>query len=675
MFVAKLHVNNYRCFRDFTVEFEPGLNVLIGANNAGKSALLNCLALVFQREGRRRIVSHDFCRFIPPSEVPPSVTVTATIRSSSKDTSDDKAAIAAWITKLSSPWEAQLTYRFYLPDEYHAEFRKHLSAPITSENFFGAIDKLLPKYVSKTYGGLAENGIVADSEYLAKFDFEFIDAIRDAVSEMFTGSTSLFRSMLSQVLDAKLEDGDREKKGRLFRRIAGRLRTHIVGRLDLSSLFQLVDATGASDGGTPSVRGDLTERDILAALRLFVSKTGFDLPVTHNGLGYNNLAYIALLLASLDFKRDIEIRGPNTVLFPMLALEEPEAHLHPSLQYRLLKYIRKRLEEVGGSRQVFLTTHSTQVTSAAGLGPLICLWQNDSGEVEAAYPSRVFPDTSEGRESRSYVERYLDATKSNMLFAKGVILVEGIAEQILLPVCAEILGMPFEENHIAVVRVDGLTFVHFLSLFGVGSATAGLRSRIACLTDADPSRVTMVNGTATGAPKKCWPYQIDASDNAFAYFSVSATAAKLQTLCKVSTSVRIFPGVKTFEYDLATSNVSEFMVTGSCVHAPKLKLLCQDPPSLADELKSWLQDDETLPLTSLESIHDAMNRKAATFATCYLLAVEKAKGAHAFALERVLRTKLSDPAQQPAFVCPEYIHNAISWVCNGNRNEPNPAGN
>ena len=68
------------------------------------------------------------------------------------------------------------------------------------------------------------------------------------------------------------------------------------------------------------------------------------------------------------------------------------------------------------------------------------------------------------------MERYFDASKSAMLFAKAALLVEGIAERLVVPAFAMRNGHSFDEHHVAVVRVDGMTFKHFLPLFGADIA-------------------------------------------------------------------------------------------------------------------------------------------------------------------------------------------------------------
>ncbi|MDA7980978.1 MAG: AAA family ATPase, partial [Pirellulales bacterium] len=245
------------------------------------------------------------------------------------------------------------------------------------------------------------------------------------------------------------------------------LRDDLVSRLDTNRLFDLVKATGAADGGDPKLHGAVEETDLIAALRLFIAREQFAFPATHQGLGYNNLLYISLMLASLSFRASEAKRGQNAAIFPMLLIEEPEAHLHPALQHKLLSHIVSRVQsEPRHNRQVFVTTHSTHVTSAARLAPIICFSLKSDGGIRVSYPARLFADTDAGKASRGYVERYLDATKSTMLFAKATVFVEGIAEQLTVPALADSLDRSFDEHHVAVVRVDGVTFKHFLPLLG-----------------------------------------------------------------------------------------------------------------------------------------------------------------------------------------------------------------
>ncbi len=429
MYISDVHIRNYRCFGDSKIQFQPGLNVIIGENNAGKTALLKALGFIFERRNRSRPDLHDFSQAITDYTKSPTIEVSATLRSSTRDTLDDKAVVATWLTRLEAPWEARLTYCFFLPEEHLEEFRKGLGSSPDKKRFLDVVRRMLPKYVSRIYGGEEQNLVSAEPDLLAllaNFDFHFVAAIRDVESDMFLGSNPLLRSMLQQVLDWDIAENPDEQTKRkdAFRDLSSQLHTDLRKRLSVDQLFKLIEATGAKDGGAPELAGQTDEGDLIAALQLFLTRGNFSVPATHNGLGYNNLVYISVLLASLDFAADQKRRGQNAVLFPILSIEEPEAHLHPALQYKLLKYIQNRLEdklapgEQLRSRQVFLTTHSTHITAAAGLAPIVCLALSDDHHVFVAYPGRVFGDDAKGIQSRKHVERFLDATKSNMLLLR-----------------------------------------------------------------------------------------------------------------------------------------------------------------------------------------------------------------------------------------------------------------
>ena len=672
MYIAKLVINNLRCFHQTTVEFQPGINVILGENNAGKTALLRALRLVFDRSGRLRPNLPDFYQGIVDLTKAPTISVTATLRSSTADTIDDKALVATWLTKMDAPWEAQLSYEFFLPDEEIPAFEAALGTEPDRDQFFRVLEQFIPKYVARIFGGLPENRLVAEPDALAKFDCHTIDAIRDVESELFAGTNPLLRTMLRQVLDHDADEAGILKRRRNFSTLTRDACSNLSERLNLVELFQLAKDTGAADGGTPILRDAIDEDDFLAALRLYIDRPPFEVPATHNGLGYNNLLYISLLLASLQFKASVPRRGQNAILFPMLLIEEPEAHLHPSLQYKLLKYIQRRLSPEKSSRQVFLTTHSTHITAAAGLEPIICLSLSEAdGGVHVAYPARAFGESPGGKASRHYVERYLDATKSNMLFAKGVILVEGIAEQLLIPCLSQCIDHPIENHHVAVIAVGGVTFKHFLPLFGAGEDEPlrryALRRAVACMVDADPTRKAKIKNARR---RKCWPYVLYRDCTNYDYFPLSGVVTNLQTMRDRSPgNIKICVGSKTLEYDLALANAQlSLLITPSCEHVEALCTLAENPTTLPEPLESLLTGDESDTIDALEDHPDVATHR---FATCYLLCAEGAKGEHALFLERQLRENASkQEADRKTFVCPDYIKEAIHWACVFDTPEP-----
>jgi len=660
MYLAAIHIRNYRCFGDQVVHFAPGVNVLLGENNAGKTTIIKALGLVLDQSARRRPTFYDFHYPRTDWSAPPDIAIAITFQSSETDTVEDKALVATWLTKLESPWEAQLTYTFSLQPEHELKCREALATVPNGDfaQYRRVVESFLDKYVSKTFGGAIENQLEAERDSLDKITLHSLDAVRDAAKELFSGTDPLLKRLLKQVRDTGKTAEQIARSSAELRDLTQALGTHIKSRISLEPLLRLVNDTGALEGGTPQLADNLSEEDLLYALRLYVESNGVQVPAELNGLGYNNLLYISLVLASLDHQADPTKLGTNASLFPILSIEEPEAHLHPALQYKLLKHIEKRVRETKRNRQVFVTTHSTHITSASPLDQLIvCTLPTPHGSPRVAYPGKCFKTDKEGKASKAYVERYLDATKSNLLFSKGTILVEGIAEQLLLPVLAEHIGCSLEEHHVALIPVGGLTFKHFLPLFGGGLTTEqaanALARPVACLVDADPSKK---RNDTNEKFHTCYPYEIDHNPE-FTYKPLSDAIGALETLKAGRDNVLIKHGSMTLEYDLALANHKCLLiVTDACTHTEALRSLFDDSTATPNELS------ETLTKARADTAHlPVHDREAHVAATCYLDCIDSAKGEHALALARALKDAKGTPAIV-GFSVPSAIVDVIRWA-------------
>ena len=234
--------------------------------------------------------------------------------------------------------------------------------------------------------------------------------------------------------------------------------------------------------------------------------------------------------------------------------------------------------------------------------------------------------------------------------------------QLLVPAFASREGRSFDEHHVAVVRVDGVTFKHFLPLFGAGVApnllNQTLHRRVACIVDADPARKEL--GVKDARWKSCFPFQLNGDPSKFDYRATSGVQAALTALINGRANLEVFSGKKTLEYDLALANIgNSLLITDAMTHFAALKELCTTPETLPPTLGKQFETDE---LVSLDAIQDRDDLKTHRFAATYLRCAENAKGEHAFALEKIIRTP---PENSTPLQCPEYVADAIKWVTIG----------
>lgn len=683
MFISKIHIKNFRNFKDNEVQFNDGINVIIGHNNAGKSNLLRALGLVLNQKSQKRLTINDFNMKSTLDELKqqsPRILIEVTISKGKTSTEDDLVTVSEWLTKLDENYEAKLTYEFFLPekyeDKYSSTIREWIGAnPGQSEQelknkVFKLIDsEFLRYYTYKIWGGEVANHNQADGDLLQKFDFQFLDAIRDVERDLISGRNVMLKKVLNFFLDYEIKSSkvvslDKEKEIKQKKDEFSGKSAELIKVLDKriekgkQQILNYATSTGASLKSTPNFEGETSDVEMLSFLRLIVEEAGFKIPASHNGLGYNNLIYISILLAQMQADADEDYLGSNSKIFPMLVIEEPEAHLHPSMQDKFLKFLRDNISN-DRVRQIFITSHSTHVTSATELDEIICIHHDLNGDTNVGYLGKVFNDDDEDVKSKKYVKRFLDATKSNMLFAEKIIFVEGIAEQLLIGVLSKYLDYYLEDRHVAVVNIGGRYFEHFLKLFDAENREHAIHKKVACLTDRDPAR-------KTGSKfKKCYPFEsnVDSSveykDHASEYIERYESHNNIRFFSQDSVKG------KTFEYDLILHNPRcKLLITDSTSNEKEIIALMDLPhTSNLDEYLNLLNDsDENDRIRkSIEAIGNKWSdedKQNALIASRYLNSI--GKGENALELACALEENLINETEE--FIVPEYIEEAIRWI-------------
>lgn len=694
MYISKISIEGFRNFPQNEILFNDGVNVIIGHNNSGKTSLIKAISLLINNEDSRRLSIDDFSKTSTLKSLqtnPPSIKISLTFKKSinEADNSDDLVTVSNWLTVLDANYEAMLTYEFFLPIDRQENYVQDLTQCTSRDEAWLTIKHdYLRFYTYKIYGGDPTLLNKADHDSLQKFDFQFLNAIRDVERDMFTGRNTMLKDVLDFFIDYEIKSADEETKSteeklaeikairKNFSDKASELITELQGRMSAGKeeILQYARQTGATfNNASPDFDGALSEIELYSALKLIIGYTGLDIkiPATHNGLGYNNLIFMSLLLAKMQVNSDGKYLGSNAKVFPVLAIEEPEAHLHPAMQYQFLKFLKENKQQ-RKVKQIFITTHSTQITSAVSLDEIICL-HNDGRSISAGYPGKCFPNTVQGQKSKSYVQRFLDATRSDMLFAQKVIFVEGLAEQVLLPTLARYCGESLEKSHIAIVPVGGRFFQNFLYLFD-GTNEFTIPKQIACLKDRDPERKKKTGGSF----HSCYTFQMGQDEEYDYKCHISEKIEMYQEHPNIKFFGQNHKNGKTFEFELMLSNLqSDVLLTDSITNKDELNDLISyynDNRSKVDMLdrlyNSPSNENFKTALTEFEDegwTEDDL--KKCIIAYRYLASVGKGENAIELAtnLEDNLLLSPDEPNEQGnirvVFNVPNYINEAITWIC------------
>ena len=606
----------------------------------------------------------------------PRIQITLVLRRSADENLDsaDMALFANMMTDPALSEEAELRYEFKLDDSQEQNYKADVANAITAKEIWKIIEQdYIRLYKSSRSGGNQAAGININ-EALGQIDFQFLDAIRDVSHDLYAGYNPLLRDVLNFFIDysvkndvTKTEDEIKEQLKALrddFVQQSRPLMQTLQDRLqDGKNVFlkYALDTGATFNGAEPDFDGTVTENEMFSVLRMFIKyAVGIEVPATYNGLGYNNLIYMSLLLAKMQADGNIAYMKRNAKVLSFLAVEECEAHLHPAMQYKFLKFLQDNNLN-GHVRQIFMTSHSTQIASAVKLDDLICLTSPALGQINVGYPRAIYKEeSSNDMVSKQYVQRFLDATKADMFFANRLIFVEGIAEELLLPVFARFLNKNLTDEHVLVVNMGGRYFNHFLKLFDTKNPYT-INKKIVCLTDIDPCR------KKKGDDKNyevCYPYEYNIDTDNYDYKHHADTELDQYV---VHPNIRFYRQDvtygKTLEYDLMRENPNcELLLTDSVSNRDEIKAMMAelDVNKVMGKMRNSEANTRIKSSINQSGWEDEEKRKA-LLASRYLNSVSK--GSNALELNVTLMDNLEKPeAERKEFHVPQYIIDALKWL-------------
>lgn len=463
MYLSDVRIKNFRCFdeTEHIVRFHSGLNVLVGENDSGKSAIIDSIRIVLGTtdQGWYKIEPTDFYNEDRAREI--------SIICHFKDLNENECA--AFLECLTYEDDGSGNK----PNLYLHWSCKYL------QNFTPA------RAAASVYTNLSGDGPSPAIEARELLRVTYLRALRDAYSDMQAGRNSRLSQIIQSVpevntgtheytvgmeMDQLSISGIADLSNKL-------LASHPYLKKTNQTVTTILQKQMLLHGDSTQTRLQVAGMDVHESKRFISLLEKLDLTALRSdsisqgrvGLGTSNIISMAceMLLNTTNSQN-----GRSSFLL----IEEPEAHIHAQRQLRLIQSLQS--EASVESHQIILTTHSPLLASVVDLGNITIM--NQTRSFSLAKGQTLLSD-----DDYSFLSRYLDATKANMFFAKGVLIVEGPAEELLLPAVAKIIDRDFTKYGVSIVNVRGIGLRRFARILQQKNASNPLSIPVACVTDRD----------------------------------------------------------------------------------------------------------------------------------------------------------------------------------------------
>lgn len=446
MYLSNLIIRNFRNFKAVEIPLSGNI-VLLGENRVGKSNLLFAMRLVLDQglpDSVRQLKLSDFWDGCNLNESPQ---IEVHVDFADFDSDPNLTALLTDYRRPSNHEVARLSYIYRKRSDV-------ADSPKTNEDYEFII-----------FGGEDESRNVHYS-VRRRISLDMLDALRDAEAQLASWRNSPLRPLIDDATSSISQEQ--------LDTVAADLQaanTKIENFPSIQSLETklrdgILDLAGSSQDINARLR--FTPNDPLRLFRsigLFIDDGKRSL--NEASLGSANVTLIALKLAEFSWRRTKNERN-----YSLLCIEEPEAHLHPQLQRTVFnKILKQKLE---GQALIF-SSHSPTLAAIAPLHSIVMLRMYEQQTM-----LHSLAELPISPQEMNDLEHYITATRSEIFFSRGIIFVEGDAEEALLPTFSEAIGYNLDALGITVCNISGVNFKPYVKL------AAGLGIPFAVITDWDP---------------------------------------------------------------------------------------------------------------------------------------------------------------------------------------------
>lgn len=516
MYLKYVQIVNFKNLKNARFEFAKGANTIIGENDSGKSNALTAIRILLDDnyyyntkrlketdfsyalgdwKGHWIIISaffdeisnedkyNEFCAELTPEQENIDF-LKSYIRCADKEFGTVSLFIRPCRAKRAELAEAAQNGTFEAVrsqiklSDYEFYYTSRSQADFTDENIYKSIvgDICADQYVNPEDDDQSVLGSKIDiMNVWQHISTVFIDALRDVESELRKPKNPI--RQIIDTIEGNIEETDIDDIKRKISELNQKI-SHVPQVSDIGSQVnqKLLEMIGAIYSPEIKLESRLKEDFATLARYLTISPSN-QKNIDLLGLGHLNILYIAMKLVEFEVNR-------NRELLNIMIIEEPEAHIHTHIQ----KILFNNLQVTHTYTQVVMSTHSTHLSEVSDIEKVNVMKKVDEQTSLVMKPTNGLDQFGadvleyKGIPFSKILSRYLDAKRSVLLFSKGVILVEGDGEEILIPALVKkVLGVSLDEMGIGLINIGSVGFENVACIFD----ESRLQRKCSIVTDLD----------------------------------------------------------------------------------------------------------------------------------------------------------------------------------------------